>query len=107
MDNGSLDMAESRGKAQDWYFQAYAMVRFLLSPTISSTPSNRMQFEQFTRLLSQGEAQRDPSTGILVKDKNGKTVYEPYSVEKALGKVYHYPTSASFEDNFWRWADKR
>ena len=107
MKEDSLQVAEGRNKTQDWYFQAYAMVRFLLNPSGSSSPSNRMQFEQFTRLLSQGEVKRDPSTGFLVKDKNGKTVYEPYSVEKALGKAYHYPTASSFEDAFWRWADKR
>ena len=106
MQEGSLDAAEGRGKAQDWYFQAYAMVRFLLNPAGSSSPSNRMQFEQFTRLLSQGEAVRDPSTGFLVKDAKGKTVYEPYSVAKALGKAYRYGTIANFEDNFWRWAGR-
>lgn len=107
MREDSLQQADGRGKTQDWYFQAYTMVRFLLNPSGSATPSNRMQFEQFTRFLSQGEPKRNPSTGFLVKDKNGKTVYEPYSVEKALGKVYHYNTTANFEDNFWRWADKR
>lgn len=103
---GSLESAEGRGKTQDWYFQAYSMVRFLLNPAGGSSPSNRMQFEQFTRLLSQGEAVRDPSTGFLVKDSRGKTVYEPYSVEKALGKAYRYGTIANFEDNFWRWAGR-
>lgn len=107
MQEGSLQSADGKGKAQDWYFQAYTMVRFLLNPSGSSSPSNRMQFEQFTRLLSQGEAKRNPSTGFLVKDKNGKTVYEPYSVEKALGKAYRYNTIDNFEDSFWRWADKR
>ena len=32
MEEGSLEMAESRNKTQDWYFQAYVMVRFLLNP---------------------------------------------------------------------------
>lgn len=107
MQPDSLHAFEGKDKTQDWYFQAYTMVRFLLNPMGSSSPSNRMQFEQFTRLLSLGEPQRDPSTGFLIKDKKGNTVYEPYSVEKALGKVYHYNTIANFEDNFWRWADKR
>ena len=106
MDEDSLQVAEARNQVQNWYFQAYAMVRFLLNPAGSSTPSNRMQFEQFTRLLSQGEAQRDPSTGFLVKDSRGKTVYEPYSVEKALGKAFRYNTPANFEDSFWRWAGR-
>ena len=104
MEEGSLEVAEARNQVQNWYFQAYAMVRFLLNPAGGSTPSNRMQFEQFTRLLAQGEPKRDPSTGFLVKDSRGKTVYEPYSVEKALGRAYHYNNAANFEDNFWRWA---
>ena len=106
MEEGSLAAAEGRKKTQDWYFQAYTMVRFLLNPAGGASPSNRMQFEQFTRLLSQGEAVRNPSTGFLVKDSRGKTVYQPYSVEKALGRAYRYNTIANFEDNFWRWAGK-
>ena len=106
MDEGSLQMAEARNQVQNWYFQAYAMVRFLLNPAGSSSPSNRMLFEQFTRLISQGEAKRDPETGFLVWDARGKTVYEPYSVEKALGKAFRYNTPANFEDNFWRWAGR-
>ena len=106
MQEGSLPAAEGQNKTQDWYFQAYAMVRFLLNPAGGGSPSNRMQFEQFTRLLSQGEAVRNPTTGFLQKDSRGKTVYQPYSVEKALGRAYRYNTIANFEDNFWRWADK-
>ena len=106
MEESSLAAAEGRGKEQEWYFQAYLMVRFLLNPAGGASPSNRMQFEQFTRLLSEGEAVRNPSTGFLVKDSRGKTVYQPYSVEKALGRAYRYNTIANFEDNFWRWAEK-
>lgn len=105
MEDGSLNVLEGKGKAQDWYFQAYSMVRFLLNPAGSGSPSNRMQFEQFTRLLSQGEQVRDPSSGFPVRDKNGKPVYKPFSTEKALGKAYRYGSTASFEDAFWRWAD--
>lgn len=108
MQEGSLDAAEGRGQAsvQRWYLQAYLMVRFLLNPGGGISPSNRMQFEQFTRLIAQGEAVRNPSTGFLVKDARGKQVYEPYSVEKALLKVYRYNNIAAFEDAFWRWLDK-
>lgn len=106
MREDSLSTAEARNKTQEWYFQAYLMVRFLLNPAGGSSPSNRMQFEQFTRLLSQGEAVRNPSTGFLMKDSRGKTVYEPYSVEKALGRAFRYGTIANFEDNFWRWANR-
>jgi len=108
MQEGSLDAVEGRGQAsvQKWYLQAYLMVRFLLNPAGGMSPSNRMQFEQFTRLIAQGEAVRDPSTGFLVKDSRGKQVYEPYSVEKALAKVYRYNSIAAFEDAFWRWLQK-
>ncbi len=105
MQEGSLASMEGRDKTQDWYFQAYAMVRFLLNPAGSLSPSNRMQFEQFTRLMSQGEQVRDPRTGFPARDKNGKPVYKPYSTEKALGRSYRYNNTANFEDAFWRWAD--
>ena len=98
-------MMESNGQTQDWYFQAYTMVRFLLNPGNSSYPSKRMQFEQFTRLLSQGEAVRDPSTGFLKKDSKGRQIYEPYSPEKALKRVYYYNDMNAFEDAFWKWAN--
>jgi len=107
MQEDSLQAAEGRKKAQDWYFQAYTMVRFLLNPAGGASPSNRMQFEQFTRLLAQGEPLRNPSTGFLVKDSRGQIVYEPYSIEDALGRAYRYGTIENFEDNFWRWADRR
>ncbi len=105
MQEGSLASMEGRGKTQDWYFQAYAMVRFLLNPAGSVSPSNRMQFEQFTRLMAQGEQVRDPRTGFPAKDKNGKPVYQPYSAEKAMARSYRYNSAANFEDAFWRWAD--
>lgn len=104
MQEGSLAALESRGKTQDWYFQAYAMVRFLLNPVGGATPSNRMQFEQFTKLLSQGEQVRDPATGFVKKDAKGKPVYQSYSIEKALAKAYRYNSTAAFEDAFWKWA---
>lgn len=104
MQEGSLNMMESNGQTQYWYFQAYTMVRFLLNPGNSSYPSKRMQFEQFTKLLAQGEAVRDPSTGFLKKDASGKQIYEPYSVEKALKRVYYYNDMNAFEDAFWKWA---
>ena len=105
MREGSLNMMESNGQTQDWYFQAYTMARFLLNPGNSSYPSKRMQFEQFTRLLSQGEAVRDPSTGFLKKDAKGRQIYEPYSPEKALKRVYYYNDMNAFEDAFWKWAN--
>lgn len=106
MKEGSLDAAEGQNKMQKWYLQAYLMVRFLLNPGGGNTPSNRMQFEQFTRLLAEGEPMRNPSTGFLVRDSKGKTVYQPYSTEKALGRSYRYNSASNFEDNFWRWLGK-
>ncbi len=106
MQEGSLDAAEGQNKVQKWYLQAYLMVRFLLNPAGGMSPSNRMQFEQFTRLIADGEAVRNPSTGFLVKDARGKQVYEPYSVESALGRAYRYNNIAAFEDNFWKWLSK-
>ena len=106
MKEGSLEAAEGQNKMQKWYLQAYLMVRFLLNPGGGNMPSNRMQFEQFTRLLSEGEPVRNPSTGFLVRDGKGKTVYQPYSTEKALGRAYRYSNAANFEDNFWRWLSK-
>lgn len=106
MQDDSLDAAEGKGKVQQWYLQAYLMVRFLLNSAGGLSPSNRMQFEQFTRLIADGEAVRDPETGFLVKDARGKQVYQPYSVEQALSRTYHYNNIATFEDNFWKWLNK-
>lgn len=106
MEDGSLEAAEGRGKTEDWYFQAYAMVRFLLNPAGGASPSNRMQFQQFTTLMSEGEPVRNPATGFLMKDSRGKTVYQPYSAEKALGRAYRYNSIAGFEDAFWNWAGR-
>ena len=49
---------------------------------------------------------RDPNTGFLVRDARGKQVYEPYDVEKALNRAYHYNNIATFEDKFWQWLVK-
>lgn len=106
MEEGSLSAAEGRGKTEEWYFQAYSMVRFLLNPAGGASPSNRMQFQQLTTLMAEGEPVRNPSTGFLMKDSRGKTVYQPYSAEKALGRAYRYNNVANFEDAFWRWAGR-
>ena len=78
------------------------MVRFLLNPSGGMSPSNRMQFEQFTRLIAQGEQVRDPRSGFPARDANGRPVYKPYPVESALGRAYRYNSTANFEDAFWR-----
>ena len=102
MQEGSLDAAEGQDKKEKWYLQAYLMVRFLLD----GSPGNRMRFTQFTRLLAEGEPVRNPATGFLVKDSKGKTVYQTYSMEKALSRSYNYNNIANFEDNFWNWINK-
>lgn len=104
MQEGSLEAMEAQNRTQDWYLQAYAMVRFLLNPAGGASPSNRMQFQQFTTLMGQGEPLRN-SSGFLVKDKKGQTVYQPYSSEKAISKAFHYANTSTFEDSFWRWAE--
>ena len=103
MREDSLSVMEARNKTQQWYLQAYAMVRFLLNPAGGMAPSNRMQFEQFTRLMAQGEQVRNPSTGFLAKDAQGRPVYQLYSADKALNKTYRYNDVDAFEDAFWRW----
>ena len=103
---GSLNVAEGKDQVENWYLQAYLMVRFLLNPAGGMGPSNRIQFERFTSLIADGEAVRDPDTGFLEKDARGKQVYEPYSVEKALSTAYRYNNISTFEDNFWKWLNK-
>ena len=104
--DNSLDRAEASQNTQNWYLQAYLMVRFLLNPSGSSSPTNRMQFERFTRLLAEGEAVRNPETGYLVKDANGKQVYKKYDLVQALSRTYWYNSMDSFEDAFWQWLRK-
>ncbi len=103
MQENSLKAAEEKKQVQEWYFQAFAMVRFLLNPSGGMSPSNRMQFEQFTKLAARGEQRRDPSTGFLVKDGSGKVVYNHYTAEQALGRAYRYNSVSNFEDRFWDW----
>lgn len=106
MQEGSLAAMEKNGQTQEWYFQAFLMVRFLLNPSGSSSPSNRMQFEQFTRLLAKGNPMRDAQTGYLVKDAAGRPVYRRFSAQQALGRAYYYGDINSFENAFWNWAEK-
>ncbi len=103
MQENSLSTMEASNRTQDWYLQAYAMVRFLLNPAGGSAPSNRMQFEQFTRLIADGEQVRDPASGFPIRDSNGKPMYRPYSAEKAMARAYRYNSPSNFEDAFWRW----
>ena len=65
MQDGSLASMEGRGQNAGLVFQAYAIGALFCSiPPAAYPPSNRMQFEQFTRLIAQGEQVRDPRSGF-------------------------------------------
>ncbi len=100
--NNSYDIAAQRGDVENWYFQAYAMVRFLFKPYNASYPEKRMQFEQFTKLISSFEEKRD-SGGNIVKDEQGRTVMQRVSCEAALKKAYGFRDIKDFEIKFWAW----
>lgn len=102
MSQGSYDVADQQGNIDNWYLQAYAMVRFLFRPDYSSYPKNRMQFEQFTKLLSQYSPKRTKS-GNVAKSSDGKTIMKKMSQEEALKKAYRYQSSVDFETDFWQW----
>ena len=78
----SYDKAVAGNYADDWYFQAYAMVRFLFKPFLAQYPEKRMQFEQFTKLLA-------------AKDR-------PSSMA-ALKAAYGFKDAAAFETAFYKW----
>lgn len=80
----SYDNAVAGGYVDDWYFQAYAMVRFLFKPYNATYPEKRMQFEQFSKLLN-------PAAG------------KPISIEDALKKAYGFRDAADFEQKFYDW----
>jgi hypothetical protein len=100
--NNSYDIAAQRGDVENWYFQAYAMVRFLFRPYNAAYPEKRMQFEQFTKLVSSFEEKRDAG-GNIVKDEHGRTVMQRVSCEAALKKAYGFRDIKDFETKFWTW----
>lgn len=100
--NNSYDIAAQRGDVENWYFQAYAMVRFLFRPYNAAYPEKRMQFEQFTKLISSFETKRDDS-GNIVKDEQGRTVMQRVSCEAALRQAYGFRDIKDFETKFWTW----
>jgi hypothetical protein len=81
----SIDNASAGGWVDDWYFQAYAMVRFLFKPYNAQYPENRLQFEQ------------------LLKEFNASRRADSAAVEAALKKAYGYKDIADFETRFYRW----
>ncbi|MCL2888136.1 MAG: hypothetical protein FWF35_02350 [Elusimicrobia bacterium] len=94
MNDKSLEAFSSAGKVQDWYLQAYAMVRFLWKPYNASTPENQIKFRKFMDLIRNGET---------VYDKNGKPQKKKYTVEEALQKAYTFGSIDDFETKFWVW----
>ena len=98
----SYDSAVAAGKVEDWYMQAYAMVRFLFKPYNNQYPEKRIQFEQLTRLLNTYQNKKDDK-GRLLKDKDGKQVKVRTSLTQALKKAYGYNSIDDFELKFWQW----
>lgn len=100
--NDSYDSAVAAGKVQDWYMQAYAMVRFLFKPYNNQYPEKRIQFEQFTKLLNTYQNKKDEK-GRLMKDASGRQIKARMSVAAALKKAYGYSNIDDFEMKFWQW----
>lgn len=100
--NDSYDSAVAAGKVDDWYMQAYAMVRFLFKPYNNQYPEKRIQFEQFTKLLNTYQNKKD-SKGRLVKDENGRQVKARTPIAQALKQSYGYSSIDDFELKFWQW----
>lgn len=100
--SNSYDIAEQKGDIENWYFQAYAMVRFLFRTKNSTYPDKRMQFEQFTKLLRTFEDKKD-ANGKVVHDANGRIVKKRMSTEAALRKAYGFRNINDFETKFWKW----
>ncbi len=100
--NDSYDMAVAAGKVQDWYMQAYAMVRFLFKPYNNQYPEKRIQFEYFTKLLNTYQNKKTEK-GRLMKDEQGRQIKARLSVAAALRKAYGFNTIDDFELKFWQW----
>lgn len=98
----SYDKALAKGKVDDWYLQAYAMVRFLFRPDNSQTPSKRMQFKQFMETLAKYSPKVDKS-GKPVLSTDGKKIMVRPTEEEALKTAYKYQSILAFEEDFWRW----
>ena len=102
MEPNSYDRAVSSGKVDDWYLQAYAMVRFLFRPDNSQTPSKRMQFQQFIETLAKYAPKKDEN-GRQVLSADGKKIMARPTEEEALKIAYKYANTLAFEEDFWRW----
>ncbi len=102
MDPNSYDQALASGKVDDWYLQAYAMVRFLFRSTNSVTPNKRMQFQQFMTTIAKYTPKKD-DMGKPVLSEDGKKIMVRPSEEEALRIAYKYQDIYAFEEDFWRW----
>lgn len=100
--NNSYDSAVAAGKVEDWYLQAYAMVRFLFKPYNNQYPEKRIQFEQFTKLLNTYHNKKD-TKGKLLKDEKGRQVKARTSLAAALKQAYGFNSIDDFETKFWQW----
>ncbi len=98
----SYDSAVAAGKVEDWYMQAYAMVRFLFKPYNSQYPEKRIQFEQFTKLLNTYQYKKGPK-GRFAKDEDGRRIKIRTPLQEALKTAYGYESIDNFEIAFWQW----
>lgn len=100
--DSSYDDAVAAGKVEDWYMQAYSMVRFLFKPYNNQYPQKRIQFEQLTKLLNTYQNKKD-ITGKLVKDNHGRQIKTRISLARALKQAYGFRSINDFEMKFWQW----
>lgn len=102
VNNDSYDSAVANNRVEDWYMQAYAMVRFLFKPYNNQYPQKRIQFEQLTKLLSTFQNKRN-TEGSLLKDEQGRQIKVRISLKYALQRAYGYNSIDDFEMKFWQW----
>ncbi len=100
MDDKSYNRAEAAGDVENWYRQAYAMVRFLFRPYNAPNPEKKMQFQQFTEEINKAAA---------VPAVNGATFgrVSPAAQMAALKKAYGFKDAADFERKFWQWMQEQ
>jgi len=101
----SYDRALQEGKVDDWYLQAYAMVRFLFRPGNTSNSGTRMKFKKFTELLATYSPKKDKNGNLILTPK-GKKIMVRMTEEDALSEVYRYKNIYEFEKAFWSWLVK-
>ncbi|MDR1684473.1 MAG: hypothetical protein LBR90_03325, partial [Elusimicrobiota bacterium] len=98
----SYDEAVKNNNIDNWYLQAYAMVRFLFRPGNAKYPEKRMQFEQLTKMLNAFEPVKD-AAGNNRRDAQGRALMRRYPAQQALRKAYGFRDIADFEQKFWKW----